>query len=796
MLNVPKNTLGLETVPEATTYFGIVRYAFPWLNLYVVEPNLNGSIGKELRLVSGPDGSARMGEISHAYAVGDSVIVAQDADDLSSHSNTDYIIGHATLSNTQDTEGPSTAMVSVSGFASILSKVFDKLSTYLCGSLRMNSRKRYTTPQDMLCGDTNIGGAPGNNISVLKHITRIQCGKGCFIELDSILSRIRIVTEKMEYIGPLKSYQDMSGKGSLLEYNQTALTFEEGTLGLFDDTKRQPVFRKKDIAGDVTSGWQTAVSVPDINNSKSDDVYSSKVRYDGELSTVSAKGFEFKKSLNIVTPYLKESQEGFGTLYTEVEEFPDFTNNNSKSDESNLTNRSLTIPEDTSNRIETEHPRVSTNPDTWGISSDLRTEKLKKAIESTRALPSINDKQQYDLPDTVELKDPHTGKTYTYFKSDSGFRYEPDGSVVLYDGYGSEIRMTRGNIIISAAADVILRPGRDLHAMVGGHLALVAQGNAILHSSNKDTYIKGNRNVSILSGLNKTGKTIVDNRGDGILIKSATKASLVATDVFVGSVPKGSTSNSTSASKGSGTVTIGGGTNTLVTGERIAVYGEYIDNIAHKDGEISWVSIDPNRVVCVSNSNYISGETYIGHISGTLTATIGSGTISAGNQNKRSHLYLQANMDACYNISCRNLWAEQVMGVRVAAGNAHRSSGIKATISKPSINSTAPKMSQAHTINVLYGGPWSDSFNISTGFTYPTSAELGIPGNTYTIPGILWQKYLKSGKVWSETPIPDVMTKDKTYMVYPGAEAWEGTINMGVDSDVSLKGGYKINGRN
>ena len=302
--------------------------------------------------------------------------------------------------------------------------------------------------------------------------------------------------------------------------------------------------------------------------------------------------------------------------------------------------------------------------------------------------------------------------------------------------------------------------------------------------------------MSVLSGINKEGKTIIDDRGAGVLLKSRSKASLVANDVFVGSIPTDTKGLSSGASKGTGTVTIGGGSNTLVTGDKIAIYGEYIDSIARKDDKVSWISIDTDRVVCVSNSLYISGETYIGHIAGTLRTTIGNDTFSAGNQNVKSHLYVQANMDACYGISCRQIWAEQVIGVRMYSGNASIMSGIKSNVKNPTINSTAPKMSQTHTVSVRQTGPWSDEFNIRTGFTYPTSAELGIDGRSYTVPGILWQKYLKGGKVWNESQIPDITSDNKYYMVYPGAEAWEGVISMGVDSKVSLKGGYKINGRN
>lgn len=795
MINSIKSAFGLDTIPEVTTYFGIVRYAFPWLNLYVVEPDLNGSIGKSMRLVSGSDSISRMGEITHAYAVGDAVIVATDYDSEISSSTTDYIICHASAINTTDIQGPTNSMVSVSKFQDMLSNVFNKLRACLCGSLKMLSKKRYTHPTDMLCGDTNIGGSPGNNISVLKHITKIQCGKKCFVELDSVLSRIRIVTESMEYIGPLKHHHDMSGKGSLMEYNQTAISREEGTLGLFDDSGRRPVFRKKEASGDITSGWQTSVSVPDIDTGASDDVYSSKVRYDGEMSVISAKGFEIKKSLNIVTAYQKRDQHSLGDTYREADEFPNIVNNETRSQENIRANRSLTIDEDNNARNESEFPRVISNPDGWGLSSDLRTDAVAEAVSESRTLPNIGSSQQYDLPGTIEIKDPHTGQTYTYFKSESGFRQDPDGSITLYDGYGSEIRMTRGNIIISAAADVIVRPGRDFHTMAGGHLAMVAQDDVILHSSNKNAYIKGNKNVSILSGIDEEGKTIIDDRGSGVLVRSKSKASLVANDVFVGSIPPDPEAITAGATKGTGTVTIGGGDTTVVTGNKISVYGEYIDAIAHKEKDVSWVSIDTNRIVGISENLYVTGEMYIGHIAGTLSTTVGNQTLRAGNQNKKSQLHVQAPMDACYGVSCRQLWAEQVLGVRVYAGNAHDESGIRAIVKKPTINSKAPIMTQAYTISARCVGPWSDYFNIQTGFKYPSSAELGIDGYTYTVPGILWQKYLKGGKVWSEGAIPDFVYKDTSYMVYPGAEAWNGTISMGSNSNISLKGGYKINGR-
>ena len=357
--------------------------------------------------------------------------------------------------------------------------------------------------------------------------------------------------------------------------------------------------------------------------------------------------------------------------------------------------------------------------------------------------------------------------------------------------------MTRGNIIISPAVDAIIRPGRDLHAMTGRHTAFVSQKDVTLHSSTSDVYIKGDRNVSVLSGLTDNGKFTIDSRGgDGILIRSKSKASFVAPDVFVGSIQESVDNPSMRATPGYGTVTIGGGANTLVTGSNVAVSGKSVDLISISDTgdkNISWISVDPDRIVSISKTNHISGETYVGQISGILTASIGDKIISSGNR-QESCLYVNTNIKASWGIETQQLRAEQILGVRVFAGNGDRGSRLKLTVAKPVLKQTSPAITQTGAIQALYGGPWSDVFNLSDGFKYPSSAELGISAENYSIPGMLWQKYLTSDTVWNERGIPGFNTTVKSY-VYPGEDAWSGSITTGVGSKTNIIGGYKINVR-
>ena len=64
----------------------------------------------------------------------------------------------------------------------------------------------------------------------------------------------------------------------------------------------------------------------------------------------------------------------------------------------------------------------------------------------------------------------------TRFRNNSIVTQDPDGTVTLKDGWGSQITMSHGNIYISSALDTFIRPGRDLIAMVPQHLSATANG--------------------------------------------------------------------------------------------------------------------------------------------------------------------------------------------------------------------------------------------------------------------------------------------------------------------------------
>jgi hypothetical protein len=102
------------------------------------------------------------------------------------------------------------------------------------------------------------------------------------------------------------------------------------------------------------------------------------------------------------------------------------------------------------------------------------------------------------LPKKVTLQVDHRGSTQ-YFSGKASFAIEDDGSIVLEDAYGSQIRMEGGNIFLSARNDVVLQPGRNVQAWAPHDLILKAGNSADLSASQGDVRIKAQGNLMMVA---------------------------------------------------------------------------------------------------------------------------------------------------------------------------------------------------------------------------------------------------------------------------------------------------------
>lgn len=88
----------------------------------------------------------------------------------------------------------------------------------------------------------------------------------------------------------------------------------------------------------------------------------------------------------------------------------------------------------------------------------------------------------------------------TYYYTRSLIAQLPDGSITLEDGYGSLLSMSGGNITLSPAGDVWLRPGRNVVIWAPDDFIARAGSSVDITASNADVRIKAEKNMHFLAG--------------------------------------------------------------------------------------------------------------------------------------------------------------------------------------------------------------------------------------------------------------------------------------------------------
>lgn len=117
----------------------------------------------------------------------------------------------------------------------------------------------------------------------------------------------------------------------------------------------------------------------------------------------------------------------------------------------------------------------------------------------------------------AESKDVHIDdkRVINYTGNEAGIHILKEGGIVIYDGYGSEIRMINGEITISCAGDLNLRPGKNVNIWGGNDVIIRANDTVDVSTSKKSIRLKAEENVEILGGNNKQGGVIIESKGVG-----------------------------------------------------------------------------------------------------------------------------------------------------------------------------------------------------------------------------------------------------------------------------------------
>ena len=130
-------------------------------------------------------------------------------------------------------------------------------------------------------------------------------------------------------------------------------------------------------------------------------------------------------------------------------------------------------------------------------------------IPSERLATSFN----FPLPQFASIKIDHREGNTKYFYSRSVIAQLPDGSVLIEDGYGSSMHMTGGNIFLTGAGDVWLKPGRSIVMWAGDDLVARAGSSVDITAGNADVRIKAEHNLHMLAGNSGvTGGVVIETR--------------------------------------------------------------------------------------------------------------------------------------------------------------------------------------------------------------------------------------------------------------------------------------------
>lgn len=406
--------------------------------------------------------------------------------------------------------------------------------------------------------------------------------------------------------------------------------------------------------------------------------------------------------------------------------------------------------------------------------------------------------QFYPLPPYTEVTDPVTGETTKHYKSLSFITQEPDGSICISDGYGSEIRMCRGNIYISPALDLVFRPGRHMYGMAPGYLSLNAQDRCDIASGHDTVSIKAAKDLKMAAGANDGDETAgavtiesLSKAGGDIMLKSSGNLSAVAsTSIVVGHEPGGGETCPVYLNAGSsGSVYIRGAQTTIDAAET-TICG------VNQQGESpagNAIVVDRNCISLLGNS--ITAPT---NLDMRQTAKTPGVTLVRGNKTTKATI---AKADAAQLKLGGSLLVDGSISVN-GHGNIHsiNTAGLseipekhynKHDTSKNLLVPTQAGYGAALTSNRLAHTVYSSKYINDQTFRYPAKYNI----NMDVMPGMRWQDMSRAsgnpGSVWVEPEVNH--TKG-----FPGKGVWGGASlsSRGYKKDLQLDSGYITNVKN
>lgn len=407
--------------------------------------------------------------------------------------------------------------------------------------------------------------------------------------------------------------------------------------------------------------------------------------------------------------------------------------------------------------------------------------------------------QQYPLPNKIELTDPITNKKRVYYDSTSFISQEADGSICICDGYGSEIRMSRGNIYISPALDLFMRPGRDLSVMAGRHQSYDSQDTCTINSST-DAYIRSGNLMRVSGGymmtLEGTQGIVQSSRSD---IKINTPRSIYIARV------KDEDGGEDAAATGSIVIDAAEDGSCSVSGDSCTVQGRHVVQCAYDSGSVpegggggtpaasvtqlhsSGMVLYAPAFTCTASTQIVSLQTPA--TTGVLvrgkeetisvaksdrpqlrvqdTVSIGEDLIIEGSALVKSHGAVNGNAIIANGVCNTSDTCTKVSRFVHVPGKDENDPGYTKDIFE-----TSPVKPLENEVTLDTGAKLRELFHGNSQlekalrvFAFPTSYNTAIS----VVPGMVWQEKA-TGRMWDPAIVKDSEGQDTA--CYPGIDVW------------------------
>ncbi|NDD52780.1 hypothetical protein EBZ39_02695 [bacterium] len=134
------------------------------------------------------------------------------------------------------------------------------------------------------------------------------------------------------------------------------------------------------------------------------------------------------------------------------------------------------------------------------------------ALQKIPAFAELRGSMYLKQPQPKSFKIDHRYKEQNFYETESFVSLLEDGSVVIGDGYGAEIRMSGGCLTLSAPGDVWIKSGRHAQIWSGSDCIVRANESIDLSTTNKSVRVKSEKHIMMMAGN--------DEVDGGILLES------------------------------------------------------------------------------------------------------------------------------------------------------------------------------------------------------------------------------------------------------------------------------------